>query len=115
MLQDYCESFTLMTAAKENDGLGARVLRYKAGETFSAALCSTPGMADTPGGLTAARQTPVLLHPREMTFMPGDVVRREADGVLYRVLDCSDFMRTPLSASMAFAQVTLERVVNSDG
>ena len=59
MLRDYCESFTLMTAAKENDGLGARVLRYKAGETFSAALCSMPGMIDTPGGLTAARQTPV--------------------------------------------------------
>ena len=46
--------------------------------------------------------------------MPGDVVRRAADGALYRVLDCSDFMRTPPGAVTSFAQVTLERLVTAD-
>lgn len=113
MLHDYCEPFTLMTALPAEDGLGATALRYEAGERFSAALCAAPGAPDAPAGLTAARQRPVLLHPQEMTLMPGDVVRREADGALYRVLDASDFMRTPPCALSAFAQVTLERLVTA--
>lgn len=114
MLQDYAEPFTLMIAERAEDGLGAMVLRYTVGEHFSAALCHAPGFPDSPGGATAARHTPVLLHPREMTLMPGDVVRRETDQALYRVLDCSDFMRTPPSAVTSFAQVTLERLVTAD-
>ena len=113
MLRDYCETFTRMTAMKDPDGLGVPALRYTAGEAFSAALCSAPGLPDSPAGLTAARHAPVLLHPREMTRLPGDVVRRDRDGTLYRVLDCSDFMRTPSGARTPFAQVTLERLVTS--
>lgn len=114
MLQDYMEPFTLMIAQAAEDGLGATVLHYTAGENFPAALCHAPGLPDSPAGLTAARHTPVLLHPRDMTLMPGDVVRRAADGALYRVLDCSDFMRTPPGAVTSFAQVTLERLVTAD-
>lgn len=115
MLQDYCEPFILMTPVTAEDALGCTAVGYEPGETFSAALCAAPGSPGVHAGRTAARQTTVLLHPREMSLMPGDVVRRASDGATYRVLDCSDFMRTPLSASMAFAQVTLERVVHSDG
>ena len=113
MLKDFCEPFTRMIPQPDVDNLGATVMRYQPGEDFSAALCHTPGSPTSPGGLTAARQTPVLLHPREMTFRPGDVVRRASDLTLYRVLDCSDFMRTPPGARTPFAQVTLERLVKS--
>ena len=110
MLQDYCEPFTLMTPVAA-DALGATALRYEAGESFSAALCMAAGAPASPAGMTAARHAPVLLHPREMTLMPGDVIRREADGAHFRVTDCSDFMRTPRIAHASFAQATLERLV----
>lgn len=113
MLQDYCEPFTLMIPVTAEDALGCTAVRYEPGETFSAALCAAPGMPDASAGRTAARQMPVLLHPRELSLMPGDVLRRGCDGALYRVLDCSDFMRTPRTALVAFAQAALERLVVS--
>lgn len=114
MLQDYCEPFTLLIPVTAGDALGCAAVRYETGETFSAALCAVPGVPADPAGRTAARHTPVLLHPRELSLMPGDLIRRQADGATYRVLDCSDFMRTPRVSFIAFAQATLERLVTAD-
>ena len=62
-------------------------------------------------GQITLRSDPVLLHEYDVTLAPGDHVRREKDGALYRVAGRSDDMRTPAFSGLSFAQVPVERLV----
>ena len=53
----------------------------------------------------------MLLHEFDLTLVPGDYVRRERDGAIYRVTDRSDNLRAPAFSGLRFAQAAVKRVV----
>ena len=53
----------------------------------------------------------MLLHEFDVTLAPGDHIRREKDGAVYRVTDRSDNMRAPAYSGLRFCQVNVERTV----
>lgn len=52
----------------------------------------------------------VLLHEFDVTLVPGDLVRREKSGFIYRVTGRFGSMRSPAFSGLRFAQVPVERL-----
>lgn len=111
MLDDYMETFRRMADAGGADGLGGQSGRLAPGESFQAALCAGQTSAAASAGAAAARESRELLHAPGVILRPGDIIRRESGGALYRVMSHSDCRRAPQGGRLAFAQVTVERVV----
>ena len=112
MLEDYMETFRRMVDAGGADGLGGQSGRLTPGESFRAGLCAGQTSAATSAGAAAARESRELLHGPGVTLRPGDIIRRESGGALYRVTSHSDCRRVPQGGRLAFAQVTVERLVS---
>lgn len=111
MVTDYFEPFALLEKTGEPDGLGGAREAWRYGMSFRGVLTHEPGSTITAAGQQVLQCTPVLLHEFDVTLVPGDHVRRERDGSLWRVCACSAQMRTPDISNLQFAQVRVERVV----
>lgn len=111
MIQKWFEPFTLMNAAAEPDGLGGQRTAYVPSAEFQGALTCTCGEEIPCGGRPVLKEEPSLLHEFDITLAPGDHVRREKDGSLYRVKGRSGGMRAPAFSGLRFAQVEVERVM----
>lgn len=112
MLSDFAEAFTLLAADAFSDPEGGILMQTTAPERFSAAITDMLGSKDEQAGQLFPHTTPCLLHPLSITLRPGDFIRREKTGALYRVLTFSQEMETPACATFSFAQTLLERVVD---
>ena len=111
MLTDYFEPFTLLEENSEADGMGGEQINLQHLLSFRGALTHTAGTERSIGGRMTLESTPMLLHEFDVTLAPGDCVRRERDGTLWRVTGLSDNMRTPALSDLSFAQVRVERLV----
>lgn len=109
MAERYFEAFTLLEATHEPDGLGGQRLVLTPGAAFSGAITHTAGQEAKSGGRTALHLEAALLHEYDLTLVPGDHVRRERDGAVFRVTGRSDGMRTPAFSGLRYAQVPVER------
>lgn len=111
MIERWFEPFTLLEKETADDGLGGTSAGYTPILGFRGALSMTTAeqtsMADQP----VLAETMVLLHEFDITLAPGDHVRREKDGAVYRVADRSGNMRAPAFSGLRFAQVPVERLV----
>ena len=111
MLRDYFEPFALLERQHTPDGLGGEKAAWGYVTHFMGGLTHVAGSEVSVGGRMTLQQEPVLLHDTDVTLVPGDCVRRERDGSLWRVADRSEAMRTPAFSGLDFAQVTVERLV----
>ena len=111
MPERYFEDFTLMEKHLQPDYLGSERVSFSPILVFRGALTHTAGEEVSMAGRITLRSDPVLLHEYDVTLAPGDHVRREKDGALYRVAGRSDDMRTPSFSGLSFAQVPVERLV----
>lgn len=111
MLTDYFEPFALLEKKAEPDGLGGETVAWAYVMRFRGGLTHTTGEEISIGGRVTLRSGPVLLHEFDVTLQPGDHVRRERDGTIWRVTGRSGDMRTPAFSGLQFAQVTVERLV----
>lgn len=111
MLGEYMEDFRRMESGGAGDGLGGLTGKLTPGEAFHAGICPGQTAAAALAGKEAARESGVLLHGAGVTLAPGEIIRREKDGALYRVRSRSEFYRAPRRGRLAFAQVNIERVV----
>ncbi|MBQ8202220.1 MAG: hypothetical protein IJZ74_10710 [Clostridia bacterium] len=111
MLTDYFEPFALLERISEPDGLGGQRFSFRYVMDFRGGLSYTAGQEISVGGRAVLRSDPVLLHEFDVTLAPGDYVRRERDGAVYRVTGCTEDMRSPAFSGLQFAQVPLERMV----
>ena len=111
MVADYWEAFRRMDRADVPDGLGGQAEKLTPGEGFRAGLCPERAREDSPGGAAAVRERYQLVHEAGVTLGPGEVIRREKDGALYRVAGHSDHGRAPQRGRLAFCQVQVERLV----
>lgn len=111
MIQRWFEPFTMLVTSARPDSLGGQQLSFDADFLFQGVLSFTTGREITAGSQLLLEETPMLLHEFDVTLSPGDYVRREQDGAIYRVTGRSDNMRSPASSGLGFAQVPVERVV----
>nr|MBR4280927.1 hypothetical protein [Clostridia bacterium] len=111
MLTDYFEPFTLLERRAEPDGMGGESVSWQPVTGFRGGLTHTCGKEISVGGRPTVQRCPMLLHELDVTLVPGDQVRRERDGALFRVISGSDGMRTPAFSGLQFAQAPVERLV----
>lgn len=111
MLTDYFEPFALLEKQEESDQMGSGRMVFHLVTTFRGGLTQEAGTGMSVGGRMTLKSTPMLLHDFDVTLEPGDYVRRERDGTIWRVAGRSADMRTPAFSGLAFAQVPLERLV----
>lgn len=113
MIERWFEAFTLLKEQPASDNHGGMTSLYTPDIPFRGALTTVAGDEIAMGGRPVLQEQPVLLHELDVTLMPGDRVRREKDGSLYRVGSYSGGMRAPAWSGLQFAQVPVERVVLS--
>lgn len=111
MIERWFEPFTLLEQKTADDGLGGTSITYAPVLGFRAALSTTAAEQTVMAGQPILAETMVLLHEFDITLVPGDHVRREKDGAMYRVADRSGNMRAPAFSGLRFAQVPVERLV----
>ncbi len=111
MLTDWFEPFTLLEAAAEPDGLCGCCTALHEVTVFRGVLSHETALTDDRAHQPIPRVTPVLLHELDVTLGPGDYVRREKTGAVYRVTGRTEDMRAPAFSSLQFAQVPVESVV----
>ncbi len=109
MIERWFEPFTLLAPRLIPDGLGSQRMTFEPSLSFQGALTHIPGEEADMAGKITLRRDPVLLHEFDVTLVPGDRVRRERDGEVYRVAGRSGDMRTPAFSGLRFAQVPVER------
>ena len=111
MVTDYFEDFSLLERQDAPDGMGGQQTTWRYVTGFRGGLTHEAGQMTGVGGRPALCTRPTLLHEYDVTLQPGDCVRRERDGSLWRVNGCSGDMRAPAHAGLLFAQVQVERLV----
>ena len=110
MLSDYFEPFTLLHSVCQPDPIGGQVIDHTEETRFSAALGGAVGQETEEHGQPIASAQPMLLCPQDVPLHFGDIVRRESNGICYRVCTNAEDMRTPACAGFAFCEVLLERL-----
>lgn len=111
MIEKWFEAFTLLKEQSAPDGHGGVTILYTPDIPFRGALTLVAGDELLMGGQPVLQENPVLLHELDVTLVPGDRLRREKDGAVYRVGGRSDGMRTPAWSGLRFCQVPVEKVV----
>lgn len=111
MIEKWFEPFSLLEKTSAADGLGGERITFAPALTFQGALTFTTGEERDMAGQLVLREEPVLLHEFDVTLTPGDHIRREKDGAVYRVSGSSDSMRAPAFSGLRFCQVNVERTV----
>lgn len=112
MLSDFEEAFTRLAAEPLSDPEGGLLMQPQAPERFFAAITDMLGQQSEQAGQLFSRTTPCLVHSVSLHLHPGEYLRREKTGALYRVQTDSQEMETPACATFSFAQTLLERVVD---
>ena len=111
MIDKFCEGWHVVEASPGDDGTGAAVWAAAESEGFMAGLAGMRVAAAEAAQQRRGRVTAVLMHPREVWLRCGQVIRRERDGAVFRVLSDSSDCMAPASSSMDAAQTTVERLV----
>lgn len=111
MVEDFWEGFRRMEATGEADGLGGQAEALAEKESFRAGLCPERMQSALQGVAAAAQERYQLVHEAGVTLAPGEIIRRESDGALYRVAGHSDYARAPRRGRLAICQVRVERLV----
>lgn len=109
MIEKWFEAFTLLKATPVADGLGAAPPALTEDIPFLGALTYAVEQVLTAGERPVLADAPVLLHEYDVTLAPGDRVRREKDGAVYRVT--GQGMRAPAWSGLRFGQAQVERLV----
>lgn len=109
MLADFFEDFLRLTRLSRPDGLGGTVEDWQEGDPFRGGVTAIPGGEIDVAGQREMRMQPVLVHETSVGFEHGDLVRRAADGAVYRIVGAP--MATPAHAAVRFRQAAVERVI----
>ena len=111
MIERWFESFSLLEKTHAADCLGGAKVSYTASVGFQGVVTLGCGQSINLAEQPAIAEDFVLLHEYDVTLAPGNHVRRERDGAIFRVGGQSDNMRAPAFSGLRFAQVPVERVV----
>lgn len=111
MIEKWFEAFTLLEKESSPDGLGGENVTFTPGIGFQGVLSRMSCAERDAAGRFLLEEDPVLLHEFDITLVPGDHVRRDRTGDVYRVAGSSDSQRAPAFSGLRFAQVSVKKVV----
>lgn len=105
----FLEPCRWMRPTRTPDGYGGHTLTWTEGETLSAAVGDVHETLVTFGGGRAVKQQATVYLSREAAFAPGDVIRREGDGTLFRLLGYG--VDAPGEGELPLQKVPAERMM----
>lgn len=111
MIEKWFETFTLLQRHSLSDETGGEIVSFTPVTAFRGLLTYAAGETKRAAGQFALSEQTTLLHEFDITLSPGDYVRREKDGAVYRVADHSARMQPPPFSGLQFTQVPVERTV----
>ena len=111
MIEKWFEPFMLLEKNTQPDGYGGERITFTDDAPFSGVLTWTRDTPITAAQRLALEESPALLHEYDLTLEPGDHVRRETDGAVYKVVSHSGSLRAPAFSGLRFCQAAVERVV----
>lgn len=111
MIERWFEPFTLLERIAVRDEMGGEHVSFDPVLSFQGVMSLTAESEVTVAGQAVSAESLVLLHEFDVTLSPGDYVRREKDGAVFRVTGRSGNRRAPAFSGLRFAQVNAERVV----
>ena len=110
MIEKWFEPFTLLEKDASPDGLGGESVSLSPGIGFRGVLSRMACAEKDAAGRFLLEENPVLLHEFDVTLAPGDHVRRDRTGTVYRVAASSDSLRAPAFSGLRIAQVPVKKV-----
>ncbi len=112
MIDRFFEAWQLIDATAVSDGMGAAVWSAAEGEAFRAGLVRAKVRAVESAEQRQGHVTGTLMHPRGVRLCCGQLIRRERDGAVFRVLSDSTDCISPEASAIDAAQTTVERLVD---
>ena len=109
MIGDYLEPFTPLRRVDTPDGEGGRSAAWVEGEPLEAGVTQATASDTAAQGGPAAAHQPLLYWRRAAALRSGDLLRRESDGALFRLIGAPCAMPCPARPRLYRARV--ERVV----
>lgn len=111
LLDEYFENFTIINKITTDDGLGGVNTAWQDGATIQGALVldnSAQMKIAQAMGVTASY---TLTVQKNITLDFHDVIRRESDGKIFRLVSNTDDLKTPESAGLDMRQYSVEEWV----
>lgn len=106
MLADYLEPFLRLEVDARPDGLGGTVETRREGEPFRGGITHEPGAEIAVAGQRQLRLRTLLVHETSVGFRQGELVKRIADGAVFRIAGADVF--TPERAAIRLGQAEVE-------
>ncbi len=106
--EHFMENFCRVEETWQADGLGGFTCRQTDGEKITAGAADMQESNLTIGGSRAVRQQVTLYVRKDVSIAPGDILRRERDGAVFRLVGLGE---DAPSDGLPLRRVTAERVV----
>ena len=108
LLDEYSEDFTIVNKIKVDDGYGGYKTVWTEGATITGALAPTSQNQVTIAGAEGEKTTHTLVVPRDKVLDFHEVLKRQSDGLTFRVTSTDGGTFTPGSAGLDLKRYRLE-------
>lgn len=108
LLSQAMEDFTKITLTDTDDGMGGQISQWVDGETITAAVVKDESLQARTAEKAGVTGMYTITTDRDINLQFHDVLRRESDGKIFRVLSDGDDKKTPASAWLNMRQVIAE-------
>lgn len=110
LLTDAMEQCRFIDKTRTDDGYGGVVTTWQEGALFNAAIVFDTSLEARRAEKEGVQNLYTITTTREITLMYGDVIRREADGKLFKVTSDGTDKKTPASATLDMRVVTAQEL-----
>ena len=108
LLNDAMETCTMLDKVTASDGRGGVVTTWQEGAEIKAAIVFDSSMEARRAEAQGVKALYTITTQKNVNLQYHDVLRREADGKIFRVTSDGDDKKTPQSATLNMRQVTAE-------
>lgn len=108
LLSEAFEPCVLLDKRTESDGRGGFVVKWVDGATIQAAIIFDTSMQARTGEAQGVTALYTITTSKSINLQYHDVLRRLADGKVFRITSDGDDKKTPESAGLNMRQVTAE-------
>lgn len=111
LLSSAMENCILLDKKTVSDGRGGYITTWEDGADFKAAVTFDTSMQARVGEAQGVKALYTITTEKALNLQYHDILRREADGKIFRVTSDGDDKHTPKSAGLNMRQVTAEEYV----
>lgn len=109
LLDNFTEPFIIMNKAKVSDGEGGYSTEWTEGATIQAALTLDSSTAARVAEAEGVSNLYTITTSKAVSLEFHDVIKREADGAIFRITSDGTDKKTPSSATLDMRQASAEK------